>query len=127
MSNVGQFQSGTSTAATVDQAKTEIQVIHTENYKRLMVRFTASVQAIDVFEISARCTAGGTNCVIAGPTASGGFTSPIRPLLGASGDLTTLSGATGWFYMDVEGIFEVAVAIAFAADNGTYVIEWSLQ
>ena len=29
--------------------------------------------------------------------------------------------------MDVEGIFEVAVAIAFAADNGTYVIEWSLQ
>jgi len=127
MSNVGPFQSGTSTAATVDQVKTTIQVIHTENYKRLMVRFTASAQVIDVFEVSARCTAGGTNCVIAGPTAAGGYTSPIRPMLGASADLTILDGETGWFYMDVEGIFEVAVAIAFAADNGTYVIEWSLQ
>ena len=127
MSFTAPFQSGSETLATVDQVKTTIKVIHTENYKRLMVRFTASVQAIDVFEISARCTAGGTDCVIAGPTAAGGFNNPTRPLLGASGDLTTLSGATGWFYMDVEGIFEVAVAIAFAADNGTYVIEWSVQ
>ena len=127
MAFIGPFQSGTSTLATVDQTLTSIITIPTQNYKRLMVRFTASVQAIDKFQISARCVAGGTLCIIAGPTASGGFTSPIRPLLGASGDLTVLSGATGWFYMDVEGIFDVDISIAFAADNGTYALDYSLQ
>ena len=125
MSFVGPFQSGTATSATLDQALTSILTVHTEQYKRLFVRVTASVQAFDQFQVSARCVAGSTNAVVA--NTGGGFNSPARPMLGASGDLTALSGATGWFYMDVEGIFEVDVAIAFAADNGTYVIEWSVQ
>tara|TARA_R110000772_G_scaffold264731_1_gene385522 strand:- start:230 stop:607 length:378 start_codon:yes stop_codon:yes gene_type:complete len=125
MAFVGPFQSGTATSATLDQALTSILTVHTEQYKRLFVRVTASVQAFDQFQVSARCVAGSTNAVVA--NTGGGFNSPARPMLGASGDLTALSGATGWFYMDVEGIFEVDVAIAFAVDNGTYVIEYSVQ
>ena len=64
---------------------------------------------------------------IAGPTTSGDFTSPTLPLLGCSGNLAALSGATGWFYMDVEGIDTVDIKLAFGADNGTYVIDVGLQ
>ena len=125
--NVSQFHSSSTTYATLDQVLTSVLTIHAEMYKRLFVRVTASVQAFDQFQIDASPVADSTFGTIAGPTTSTDFTAPRRPLLGASGNLAALSGATGWFYMDVEGIFEVDIKLAFAADNGTYVIEYSLQ
>jgi hypothetical protein len=129
MAFVKPFQSGTTTSATLDQALTSVATIHCENYSKLFVVVTASVQAFDQFQIAARAVAGGTDAIIAGPAPSGtSFTTAIkRPLLVASGDLPALSAADGWFYMDVEGIFEVDISLAFAADNGTYVLTYSLQ
>jgi hypothetical protein len=122
------YHSETATDATDDQVLVEAVTVQTRNYKKLFCLVTASVQAFDQFQIDAKPHA--TNTVyatIAGPTTSGDFTSPTRPLLGCSGNLAALSGATGWFYMDVEGIDTVKISLAFAADNGTWVIDVGLQ
>ena len=122
------FHSETATDATDDQVLVEAVTVQTRNYKRLFCLVTASVQAFDQFQIDAKPHSANTvYATIAGPATSGHFTSPKRPLLGASGDLSALSGATGWFYMDVEGIDTVKISLAFAADNGTWVIDVGLQ
>jgi|TARA_R100001530_G_scaffold36052_1_gene28092 hypothetical protein len=128
MAYVGPFHSETATSATLDQALTSVMNVQTRNYNRLFCRVTASVQAFDQFQIDAKPHGASTvYATIAGPTTSGDFTSPTRPLLGCSGNLAALSGATGWFYMDVEGIDTVDIKLAFGADNGTYVIDVGLQ
>ena len=122
------FHSATATAELDNQTLTSVVEVQTRNYKRLFCLVTASAQAFDQFQIDAKPHAANTvYATIAGPATSGHFTSPKRPLLGASGDLSALSGATGWFYMDVEGIDTVDIKLAFAADNGTYVIDVGLQ
>jgi hypothetical protein len=122
------YHSETATRATDDEALVEAVTVQTRNYKRLFCLVTASVQAFDQFQIDAKPHAANTvYATIAGPATSGHFTSPKRPLLGASGDLSALSGATGWFYMDVEGIDTVKISLAFAAANGTWVIDVGLQ
>jgi len=122
------YHSETATRATDDETLVEAVTVQTRNYKRLFCLVTASAQAFDQFQIDAKPhTANTVYATIAGPATSGHFTSPKRPLLGASGNLSALSGATGWFYMDLEGIDEVDIKLAFAADNGTYVIDVGLQ
>ena len=128
MAFVGPFHSETATSATLDQVLTSVMNVQTRNYKRLFCLVTASVVAFDQFQIDAKPHApNSVYATIAGPTTSGDFTSPPSPLLGASGNLAALSGATGWFYMDVEGIDVVDIKLAFGADNGTYVIDVGLQ
>ncbi len=120
------YHSETATDATDDQALVEAVTVQTRNYKRLFCLVTASVQAFDQFVVYAKPHA--ANAVYATiASASGNFTSPTSPMLGASGNLTALSGATGWFYMDVEGIDTVKISLAFASDNGTWVIDVGLQ
>ena len=122
------YHSETATDATDDQVLVEAVTVQTRTYKRLFCLVTASAQAFDQFQIDAKPhTANTVYATIAGPTAAGHFTSPKRPLLGASGNLAALSGATGWFYMDVEGIDTVKISLAFAAANGTWVIDVGLQ
>ena len=122
------YHSETATRATDDEALVEAVTVQTRNYKRLFCLVTASVQAFDQFQIDAKPHSANTvYAKIAGPTTAGDFTSPTSPLLGASGNLAALSGATGWFYMDVEGIDTVKISLAFAADNGTWVIDVGLQ
>jgi len=129
MAFVGPFHSETATAEVGDQALTTVvSALQTRNYNKLFCRVTASAQAFDQFQIEAKPHQASTvYAVIAGPTTAGDFTSPTSPLLGASGNLAALSGATGWFYMDVEGIDTVKISLAFAADNGTWVIDVGLQ
>ena len=122
------FHSETDTKATDDETLVEAVSVQTRNYKKLFCLVTASVQVFDQFQIDAKPhAANSVYATIAGPTTSGDFTSPTSPLLGASGNLAALSGATGWFYMDVEGIDVVDIKLAFASDNGTYVIDVGLQ
>ena len=120
------FHSETDTKATDDETLVEAVSVQTRNYKKLFCLVTASVQAFDQFVVYAKPHA--ANSVFATiASASGDFTSPTSPMLGASGNLTALSGATGWFYMDVEGIDTVKISLAFAAANGTWVIDVGLQ
>ena len=120
------FHSETATLATLDEVLTSVMKVQTRNYKRMFCLVTASVVAFDQFVVYAKPHAANTVYATIAST-SGGFTSPIRPMLGASGNLTALDGATGWFYMDVEGIDTVDIKLAFGADNGTYVIDVGLQ
>ena len=127
MAFVGPFYSATATAEVGDQALTTVvSALQTRNYKRLFCLVTASVVAFDQFEVHAKPHAASTAYATIA-SASGDFTSPTSPMLGASGNLTALSGATGWFYMDVEGIDVVDIQLAFASDNGTWVIDVGLQ
>ncbi len=120
------FTSGTATSATLDQVLTSILEVQTINYNKLFVLITASVQAIDQFAVLAKPHYENTvYATIA--SASGDYTSPSHPILTASGDLTALSGATGYFIMDVSAMESVDIQIAFGADNGTYVIDYGLQ
>ena len=122
------YHSETATRATDDEALVEAVTVQTRNYNKLFCRVTASVQAFDQFQIDAKPHGASTvYATIAGPTTAGDFTSPTLPLLGCSGNLAALSGATGWFYMDVEGIDTVKISLAFAAANGTWVIDVGLQ
>ena len=120
------YHSETATRATDDEVLVEAVTVQTRNYKRLFCLVTASVVAFDQFVVYAKPHAANTVYATIAST-SGGFTSPIRPMLGASGNLTALDGATGWFYMDVEGIDTVKISLAFAAANGTWVIDVGLQ
>ena len=126
MSNVGPFYSATATAELDNQTLTSVVEVQTRNYKRLFCLVTASAQAFDQFVVYAKPHSATTVYATIAST-SGNFTSPIRPMLGASGNLTALDGATGWFYMDVEAIDEVDIKLAFASANGTYVIDVGLQ
>ena len=120
------FHSETDTKATDDETLVEAVSVQTRNYKKLFCLVTASVQAFDQFVVYAKPHAANTVYATIAST-SGNFTSPTSPMLGASGNLTALSGATGWFYMDVEGIDTVKISLAFAAANGTWVIDVGLQ
>ena len=126
MAFVGPFYSATATSTTDDQVLGSKVEVQTRNYKRLFCRVTASVVAFDQFEVHAKPHAASTAYATIA-SASGDFTSPTSPMLGASGNLTAISGATGWFYMDVEGIDVVDIQLAFASDNGTWVIDVGLQ
>ena len=126
MAFVGPFYSATATAELANQDLTSVVVVQARNYKRLFCRVTASAQAFDQFVVYAKPHPASTAYATIAST-SGNFTSPTSPMLGASGNLTALSGATGWFYMDVEGIDEVKISLAFAANDGTYVIDVGLQ
>jgi hypothetical protein len=126
--NVPPTHTGTTTSATLDQVLTSVQTINTKIYENLFVAVTASVQAFDQFQIDFKVREDDSAYItLAGPTTAGDFTSPTAPLTHASGNLAALSAAAGWFFMDVRGIEVVDIKLAFAADNGTYLISYGLQ
>jgi hypothetical protein len=126
--NVPPTHTGTVTDATLDQALTSVVTINTKIYENLFLSATASVQAFDQFQIDFKVRQeDATYLTAAGPTTAGDFTSPTAPLTSASGNLAALSASAGWFLMDVRGIEEVDIKLAFAADNGTYLISYGLQ
>lgn len=128
LTSLRKFKNGTATSATLDQALTSVLTLDVKMYESLLVVVTASVQAFDQFQIDFKVRDEDAAYVtVAGPTTSTDFTTPKAPLTSASGNLAALSGAAGWFLMDVRGLALVDIKLAFAADNGTYVISHGLQ
>ena len=82
----------------------------------ISAEFKPTVQAFDAFAIQAKFHAGGDFVTLY--SSAGSFTTPAGLLIGASGDLTTLgAGATGWFVLDVRGLYAVRVTASAAADS----------
>lgn len=77
--------------------------------ERIFVQVTPSDNNFDAFSIAARsCPDAGSSTLY---STSGAFTSPAGLIVAASGDLTALAAAaTGWFIMDVRGLWEVTIA-----------------
>lgn len=60
---------------------------------------------LDAFEVQARIHPDGSYVRVAGAAAAD-FTTPKRPVLAASGDLTALvAGTSGWCMLDVRGFY----------------------
>ena len=128
MAFIGPRKSGSVTSATLDQVLTSVKTINTRAYESLFFTVTASVQAFDQFQIDMKAHQPDAAFVtLAGPTTSTDFTSPVQPLVHCSANLAALSGASAWGLIDVRGIELTDFKIAFAADNGTYVLSYGLQ
>lgn len=95
---------------------TSLLNVPVERITRIAVLLTATVHALDAFVIK-----GQIHRDVAAVTlysSSGSFTSLAGLLVGASGDLTALAqDATGWFIMDVRGLFQVEILASGAADG----------
>ena len=88
---------------------------------RLFVQFSVATQALDAFLISAKAHPDATAVTIASSAAN--FTSPVDPIVAASGDLTTTAAAgTGWFLMNVVGLHEVTISASGAVNNAAVTI-----
>ena len=82
----------------------------------ISAEFKPTVQAFDAFAIQAKFHADGDFVTLY--STGGSFTSPAGLLIGASGDLTALAAAaTGWFVLDVRGLYAVKVIASAAADS----------
>jgi hypothetical protein len=84
--------------------------------ERIFVQFSVTTQALDAFLIQAKASADATLTTLY--SAAADFTAPTGLLVGASGDLTTTAAAaSGWFILDVRGLFEVKVLASAALDS----------
>ena len=102
-------------AAVVPAVSTLIGTLHTQGAERLFVELPLTVAALTGFAIKARATPDADYVTLY--DVPGDFSSPKGILIGASGDLTSLSAAsTGWFIMDVRGLESVQI---YATSGGT--------
>lgn len=85
---------------------TEILRIPTVGMERLFVQFDVATNNLDAFRILAKAHPSATATLLYSLAAD--YTVPAGLLVGASGDLTTVAAAaSGWFIMDVRGVYEV--------------------
>ena len=110
-------RTGMSTAA----ATTDIVLtLPVELLDRIAVQVDVTTRALDAFVIKGKFHKDGAFVSLYSAGAS--YTSPAGLLLGASGDLTAQgAGTTGWFIMDVRGLYEVQV-LASGTIDGTGLI-----
>ena len=112
------FANTVATAAQLDASNASLSVpaagntplldLDVRGVERIYVQVTPTTNGFDAFTIAIKPQANGAYSTIASVAAD--YTSPSGLLVGASGDLTTLAAATtGWFILDVRGIFMVRV------------------
>jgi len=95
---------------------TVLLIMPTLGMKNLGVEIKPTVHALDAFIIAARF--GPNSDFVTLYSSAGQFTSPAGLLIGASGDLTALAaGATGWFVLDIRGLYEVRVSASSTTDG----------
>jgi hypothetical protein len=116
---------GTVTLATLDQVLTPVLTVSTRGYTRLFASIAITAQATDQFTIGVKTRDQQAAFTV---IQSAAFATEIFPLLFASEDLASqAAGATSWLMMDVTCLDVVQFSLAFAADNGAYLIEHGLQ
>lgn len=97
-------------------ANTSLIILPVFGLSRILVKINPTVQNLNTFRILARCSTDDTNAVLYSTAAA--FTGPVGLIVGASGDLTTLTaGSNGWFIMDVSGLFEVTIDAGAAVSS----------
>jgi hypothetical protein len=92
---------------------TTLLQFRTYGLERIFVQIDVTVNALDTFLISGRASADATAATLY--STAGAFTSPAGLIVGASGDLTTQAVGSGWFIMDVRGLWDVTIQ---ASGNG---------
>lgn len=112
-------------AVTVAAAGTTLVAqILTRHMEQMFCDISVITQALDAFQIHGR--ARGATSFRSMYSAAGDYTSPAGALIDASGDLTTIAAAgSGWFFMNVLGIDEIAIYVSAAVDGAVVTVKAS--
>ena len=87
---------------------TELLNIPVYGLEQLFVQFDVTTNNLDAFIIKARASQDATAVTLY--STSGNYTSPVGLLIGVSSDLTAVAAAaSGWFLMDVRGLWDVVI------------------
>jgi hypothetical protein len=96
---------------------TNVLTVPVYGMTNLGVQVVVGVHALDGFAISARFHRDADFVTLY--SSAGSFTTPAGLLIGASGDLTAQAVGTGWFILDVRGLYEVRVSASGTVDDTT--------
>jgi hypothetical protein len=109
-------------AVTVPAASnTALLTISCAGLERIAVQVGVITQALDAFLIQGRCSADAAFATLY--SAGADYTSPAGLLIDASGDLTAIAAAgSGWFVMDVRGLYEVKLLASAAVDSAAVTV-----
>lgn len=98
---------------------TLLELTNINGVKRLWAEFLPTVHNFNAFEIQVKLHEDAPAYISLYTT---GYASPAGILVAASGALDTLaSGSTGWFGLDVNGLYAVRVQASSASAAGTLV------
>jgi hypothetical protein len=101
---------------------TALMTIPVAGLERIFVQVSVATQALDAFIVQGRCAAAASFTTLY--SAAADFTAPAGLMVGASGDLTTLAAAaSGWFIMDVRGLYEVKILASAAVDSAAVSVD----
>jgi hypothetical protein len=109
---------GVSVAASGNTTLLQIPV---SGLERIFVQFDVTTNNLDAFLIRARASLDATTTTLYSVAAD--YTSPAGLMVGASGDLTTVAAAaSGWFIMDVRGLYDVTIQASASGGAATVTI-----
>ena len=96
---------------------TDVLTVPVHGMTNLGVQIVVGVHALDAFAIKARFHRDADFVTLY--STAGAFNTPAGLLIGASGDLTSQAVGTGWFILDVRGLYEVRVSASGSVDDTT--------
>ena len=106
------------TTVTASGLATLLELTDVRSLVRLFFQVTAGNQNFDAFEVQVKLHPDAGYVTMFSVAAD--FTTPAGLLVDASGDLTTLATtATGWFIMDLRGLYGLRVQASCASSNST--------
>jgi len=86
---------------------TLIASMQIEGCERAAFEIIVAGQALDAFEVHAKCSSTGNDIVLA--NAALDFTSPSKSIFDTSGDLTSQAVGTGWVIVNTHCFYEVSL------------------
>ncbi len=101
----------------VTDSLTEVGIVIVANQQAVMVQLDVTTNALDTIEIYASASPkGGFHKLF---STSSEFLYPVRPMIGCSGDLVNQAVGTGWFLLDVRGLYALQIKAASANAGGS--------
>lgn len=95
---------------------TDLLDIPTDRLSRIGVQVKVAVQALNAFVIRAKMHPSGDYMTLYSTSIA--YTSPTGLLIATSSDLTALAaGSSGWFVLDVSGLYAVQVQVEAAVSS----------
>lgn len=98
--------------------------VNTVGTRRIFVMCTNTVNALAAFSVLVAPNNNLTAPVVIA-AAGADYTTPVAPMIRASGALTTLGVATGWFFMDTSGVDNVQVGATSGNAGGSVISCWA--
>lgn len=120
---VGPLLSASSVATAITAAGDSIlMTIPTLGLKNIGVDFSVTLQALDAFKVSAQFHQDSAFVLLYSAITS----TPAGLIIAASGTLASqAASSTGWFIMDVRGIYAVQISVSAAVDGAAVTMRCS--